>query len=101
MAHKDSLKTKAQEAVKKFKEKQQANKDLTKKSADALQKHIQTKNVKRLMTTEGAYKKRAPVKVSDTKSSGPKLGPAGSGGYKMYRSGGAVLKGKKVGIQIK
>jgi len=49
----------AKKAVSNLKEKQKAAKGITKKAADALQKHIQTKNVKRLTTTGGAYKKRA------------------------------------------
>ena len=89
----------AKKGVSKWKEKQKAAKKISKKGADALQKHIQTKNVKRLTTTGGAYKKRAPIKVVDKKTSAHPGG--GYYGYKMYKSGGAVLKGKKVGIQIK
>ena len=86
MADKDSLKTKAQEAVKEIKKKQQANKGLNKKAADALHKHIQTKNVKKLMTTGGAYKKRAPIKVVNKTTSAHPGG--GSYGYKFYKDGG-------------
>ena len=89
----------AKKGVSKWKEKQKAAQGITKKAADALQKHIQTKNVKRLTTTGGAYKKRAPIKVVDKKTSAHPGG--GYHGYKMYKSGGVVLKGKKVGIQIK
>ena len=81
----------AKKSAAKWKAKQKAAKGLSKEAVDALQKHMQTKNVKRLMTTGGAYKKRAPmalIKIRDTKSSGPKLGPAGSGGYKFYKGGG-------------
>ena len=89
----------AKKSVSKWKEKQKADKTINKKAVDALQKHIQTKNVKRLTTTGGAYKKRAPIKVVDKKTSAHPGG--GYHGYKMYKSGGKVLKGKKVGCQIK
>ena len=89
----------AKKAVSNWKEKQKAAKGITQKAVDALQKRTQTKNVKKLMTTGGAYKKRAPIKVVDKKTSAHPGG--GYYGYKMYKSGGAVLKGKKVGIQIK
>ena len=136
----------AKKGAAKWKAKQQTAKKVNKKAAGALQKHIQTKNVKRLMTTGGAYKKRAPIKVVGKKTSAHPGG--GYHGYKFYKgggragfqhggrtdlleelgrveaepsnrnrraeisrvhrelnrgykSGGAVLKGKKVGIQIK
>ena len=76
----------AKKGVSKWKEKQKAAKGITKKAADALQKHIQTKNVKRLTTTGGAYKKRAPIKVVDKKTSAHPGG--GYHGYKMYKAGG-------------
>ena len=75
----------AKEAITKLKEKEKADKKQTEKSIDAIQKRIQTKKVKRLMTTGGAYKKRAPVKVIDTKSSGST--------YKFYAGGGKAIKG--------
>jgi hypothetical protein len=75
----------AKKAITKWKEKKEADKEQADKSIDALQKRIQTKNVKRLMTTGGAYKKRAPVKVIDTKSSGST--------YKFYAGGGKAIKG--------
>ena len=55
------------------------------------QKHKQTENVKRLMTTGGAYKKRTPIKVvseSTPKKGTGKLGPSGQSGYKFYNKGG-------------
>ena len=93
MAKESDILEAAKKAVTKLKEKKEADKKQADKSIEALQKRIQTKNVKRLMTTEGAYKKRAPIKVVDKKSSGPKLGPAGSGGYKFYAGGGKATKG--------
>ena len=88
MAKESDILESAKKAVTKHKAEQKAARAVAKKATDALQKHMQTKHVKRLMTTGGAYKKRTPVKVSDTKSSGPKLGPAGGGGYKFYAGGG-------------
>ena len=59
------------------------------------QKHKQTENVKRLMTTGGAYKKRTPIKVvseSTPKKGTGKLGPSGQSGYKFYNKGGRAGK---------
>ena len=86
MAHQIEV---AKKGAAKWKAKREANKKQAKKSISALQKHTQTKNVKRLMTTEGAYKKRAPIKVV----SGSKPVAKGSG-YKFYNKGGrAALQG--------
>ena len=99
MADKSDTLEAAKKGAAKWQAKQKAAKEMSKKAVDALQKHIQTKNVKRLTTTGGAYKKRAPIKVVDKKTSAHPGG--GYHGYKMYKSGGVVLKGKKVGCQIK
>ena len=58
MADKSDIEA-AKKSVAKWQAKQKAAKEMSKKAVDALQKHIQTKNVKRLMTTGGAYKKYA------------------------------------------
>ena len=76
----------AKKSAAKWKAKQKAAKGLSKEAVDALQKHMQTKNVKRLMTTGGAYKKRAPIKVVGKKTSAHPGG--GSHGYKFYKGGG-------------
>ena len=85
MAKESDILEAAKKAVTKLKEKKEADKKQADKSIEALQKRIQTKNVKRLMTTEGAYKKRAPIKVVDKKSSGST--------YKFYAGGGKAIKG--------
>ena len=81
----------AKKGAAKWKAKQQTAKKVNKKAAGALQKHIQTKNVKRLMTTGGAYKKRAPIKVVGKKTSAHPGG--GYHGYKFYAGGGKAIKG--------
>ena len=81
----------AKKGAAKWKAKREADKKQAKKSISALQKHTQTKNVKRLMTTGGAYKKRTPIKVvseSTPKKGTGKLGPSGQSGYKFYNKGG-------------
>ena len=83
----------AKKGASKWKAKQKAAKGITKKAIDALQKRTQTKNVKKLMTTGGAYKKRAPIKVVGKKTSAHPGG--GYHGYKMYSLGGRVGAAKK------
>ena len=85
MAKESDILEAAKKGAAKWQAKREADKKQTKKSISALQKHTQTKNVKRLMTTEGAYKKRAPIKVVDKKSSGST--------YKFYAGGGKAIKG--------
>ena len=87
----NDLLEKAKKGATKWEAKQKAAKALTKKATGALQKHMQTKHVKRLMTTEGAYKKRVPIKVVDKKTSAHPGG--GSYGYKFYAGGGKAIKG--------
>ena len=79
----------AKKSAAKWKAKQKAAKGLSKEAVDALQKHMQTKNVKRLMTTGGAYKKRAPIKVV----SGSRPTTKSGSGYKFYAGGGKAIKG--------
>ena len=83
MADKSDIEA-AKKSVTKWQAKQKAAKEMSKKALGALQKHIQTKNVKRLMTTGGAYKKRAPIKVV----SGSKPTTKSGSGYKFYAGGG-------------
>ena len=90
MADKSNIEA-AKKAVTKWEAKQKAATAQTKKATGALQKHMQTKNVKRLMTTEGAYKKRAPIKVVGKKTSAHPGG--GYHGYKFYAGGGKATKG--------
>ena len=91
MADKSDTLEAAKKGAAKWKASRQAAKEMSKKAVDALQKHIQTKNVKRLMTTGGAYKKRAPIKVVGKKTSAHPGG--GYHGYKFYAGGGKATKG--------
>ena len=84
MADKSDILEAAKKGAAKWKASRQAAKEVSKKAVGALQKHIQTKNVKRLMTTGGAYKKRAPIKVV----SGSKPTTKSGSGYKFYAGGG-------------
>ena len=88
MADKSDIEA-AKKAVTKWEAKRKAATASTKTAVDALQKHIQTKNVKRLMTTEGAYKKRVPINVV----SGSKPTTKSGSGYKFYAGGGKATKG--------